>query len=60
MYSSTHFVILSISQLSSKNLMNSCSKDDISMRLVKGNSSVKIICKTALFINEPVGFEGFD
>lgn len=40
--------------------MKSCSKDDISRQVVKGNSSVKIICKTALFINEPVGFEGFD
>ena len=30
------------------------------MQVVKGNSNVKIICRTALFINEPVGFEGFD
>lgn len=50
------FVILSASQLSRKNLINSCSKRQV----VKGNGNIKIICKAALFINELICFEGFD
>lgn len=56
-YSGTYFVILSI--FSRKSLINSCSKMPY-LQVVKGNSNIKITGKTALFINEPVCFEGFN
>ena len=55
-YFSTCLVTLSESKLSKRNLINSCSK----IQVVKGNGNIKIICKAALFINEPVCLEGFD
>lgn len=46
-------MILSISQLSRKSLIISCSKMPY-LQVVKGKSNIKITCKTALFINEPL------